>query len=118
VRPIGGSRLRVPAALMAATLALAAAGCGSDGEKAAETTTTPTVTMPTTDTSTTPPAAPRHNPATATDGGQDVPPSGANGGTPAPGGGNGGTGTSTAPKPGSAADRFEQQCRQTPGACD
>ena len=102
---------------MAATLALGVAGCGSDDdENAAESTTAPSLTTPTT-TSTTPAAPPtRDDPATAPSYDQDVPPSGNSGGTPAPG--EDSPGNDTPPEPGSAADKFEEQCRKTPAASD
>ena len=111
-------RVRRTAALLAASVALVAAGCGSeDGENAAETTTAPALTAPAA-TPTTPARPPtRDDPATAPNGGQDVPPGGNSGGTPAPAPEDSPE-NDTPPEPGSAADRFEEQCRRTPAACD
>jgi hypothetical protein len=111
--------VRLIPALIAATVALSVAGCGSDDENAAQTTPAP-LAAPTTSTDAPPTTSTGHDPATATDGGQDVPPGGASGGTPAPNSGrqHDSPGNDTAPAPGSAADRFEQQCRETPAACD
>ena len=103
-------------ALVPVLLALAVAGCGGDDdENVAETTPTePALTAPTT-TSTTPARPPtRDDPATAPSYDQDVPPSDDSGGTPAPES----PGDDSPPEPGSPADKFEQQCRKTPEACD
>ncbi len=112
--------MRRSLAVLAAFAALGLTACGSDDENAAQTTTAPPITAPTT--STAPPATTPDgdDPATATNGGQEVPPGGSSGGTPAPnsGGTHDSPGNDTSPDPGSAADRFEQQCRETPAACD
>jgi hypothetical protein len=112
--------MRAAIALIAATVALSVSGCGSDDENAAQTTTTPPLAAPTTSTNPAPTTPGGDDPATATNGGQEVPPGGESGGTPAPNSGSrhDSPDNDTAPKPGSAADRFEQQCRETPAACD
>ena len=97
-------------------VALAFAGCGSDDDENAPETTTPAVTAPTTPPTT--PARPptRDDPATAPSYDQDVPPSGEDGGTPVPN--QDSPENDAPPPPGSPADKFEQQCRETPAACD